>query len=51
MENKVNRKFIILQVFIILLSISLILIGIYRNEVQIILQKAIYICLECIGIG
>ncbi|MCI8471574.1 MAG: thioredoxin [Clostridiales bacterium] len=28
-----------------------ILAGIYREEVRTVLMKAIYICLECIGIG
>ena len=27
------------------------LIGIFRGEVGVVLQKAIRICLECIGIG
>ncbi len=25
--------------------------GIYRGEMQVVLEKAIRICLECIGIG
>ncbi len=37
----------------LLLAISLacFLLGIYRNEVASVYQKAIRICLECIGIG
>lgn len=26
-------------------------LGIWRTEVATVLQKAVYICLECIGIG
>ena len=37
--------------FFIVLSLSFILLGIARNEVDIIYNKAIMICLECIGLG
>ena len=30
---------------------AFLLIGIFRGEVGVVLQKAIRICLECIGIG
>ena len=33
------------------LGIAFIFIGVYRGEPGLILQKAIRICLECIGIG
>lgn len=40
-----------LQVFLCVAGILCICMGIYREEVQTVLMKAIYICLECIGIG
>nr|WP_273227284.1 CD1871A family CXXC motif-containing protein [Geosporobacter ferrireducens] len=36
---------------VLLMSVLFISTGIYRNEVGIVLKKAINICLECIGIG
>lgn len=32
-------------------GIALMLFGIYRGEMTVVLQKAVNICLECIGIG
>lgn len=37
--------------FILVVSVIMIGIGITREENMIVLQKAINICLECIGIG
>lgn len=37
--------------FLLLLSLALIGIGIYRDETATVLIKSINICLECIGIG
>lgn len=40
-----------LQAVLITLGILCIVLGIYREEVKTVVMKAIYICLECIGIG
>lgn len=40
-----------IQVLTLLLAIVMIGYGIYRKEVDIVLGKAIKICLECVGIG
>ncbi|NLJ65218.1 MAG: thioredoxin [Christensenellaceae bacterium] len=37
--------------WLIMLSIALIAIGVYLGEPDTVLRKAIYICMECIGIG
>ncbi|WP_268761865.1 CD1871A family CXXC motif-containing protein [Anaerosphaera aminiphila] len=36
---------------ILLCSFLLIAVGIYNGEVNIVITKAINICMECIGIG
>ena len=46
MKNKAPIK-----IAITVLAIAAILFGIYREETMTVLYKAIYICLECIGIG
>ncbi|WP_095532015.1 CD1871A family CXXC motif-containing protein [Gottschalkia acidurici] len=46
--DKFNRK---VRYGMLIMSIIFIFTGIYRDEVRIVLKKAINICLECIGIG
>lgn len=41
----------IITSLLILLSITFIYIGYTKGEAQTVFQKAIQICLECIGIG
>lgn len=36
---------------LIVLGTGFIIMGVMRGEMQIVFQKAINICLECIGIG
>lgn len=36
---------------IIIISIFMIFIGIYKGELDLIFQKGITICMECIGLG
>ena len=37
--------------FLVVLSISMMGYGVYREEVDTMFEKAVAICLECIGIG
>ncbi len=45
------HKLRLFQILLILAGILAIVIGIWRDEVRTVFMKAIYICLECIGIG
>ncbi len=40
-----------LSVLFLILGILLIALGIARGESEVVLEKAVKICLECIGIG
>ena len=51
MGFKANKKLRLLQGFAIAVSIVLIAAGLLNGEAKTVLTKAIYICLECIGIG
>lgn len=46
-----QNKRSLIQTGLILAGICSVILGIYAGEVKTILTKAIYICLECIGIG
>ncbi|HWS29330.1 MAG TPA: CD1871A family CXXC motif-containing protein [Clostridia bacterium] len=50
-RSKSEKKRLLLFSAAFLLGTAFLLFGIYRGEVAVVLKKAIYICLECIGIG
>ena len=39
------------QIILLILGISMIIYGAIRGEVDVVLGKAIKLCLECVGIG
>lgn len=47
----INKKLLIIRILILITCISMIVAGIISGEVNVVLNKAVRICLECIGIG
>jgi len=45
------RSRFILPAGVFMLGAGLMALGIWRDELSVILQKAVVVCLECIGIG
>ena len=50
-HSKKSNKRLTIQITMITAGVGALVLGIYFDEVRTILTKAIYICLECIGIG
>lgn len=48
---KIQNKRFVLSVSVFLLAIVFICYGAARGEISIVLNKAVNICLECIGLG
>lgn len=46
-----RNKIRFMQCFLFSLAIGLLIVGIYNQEYEAVFNKAINICLECIGIG
>ena len=47
----IKNKTVIMQLSLLSLGIILMVMGVYRNELTDIMQKAVVVCLSCIGIG
>ena len=46
-----ERKKTHLQIILLLAAIFFLILGICRNEAAIVWNKAVNICMECIGLG
>ncbi len=46
-----TRKKALVQSFLLFAGILMICFGIWRGEAEIVLSKAIRLCMECVGIG
>lgn len=46
-----EKKRNVIAFSIIAIGILFVVYGIYRGEIDVVLRKAVNICLECIGIG
>lgn len=46
-----NKQRILVSFLILAVAIAFIIVGVLRDEVSLIFNKAITICMECVGIG
>lgn len=46
-----KQKMWLLRALLLVAAVAMIIIGVANGEAQTVLQKAVNICLECIGIG
>ena len=45
------KKVTLIRTGLLLLAAAFVVLGVRREETAVVLQKAVNICLECIGIG
>lgn len=50
-SNRIREKKKMLQGILLLAAVGMIGYGVFRGELSIVFQKAVNICLECIGLG
>lgn len=51
MKRIYKSKYRLETIAVLVLGISFIAFGVWRNEISVVLAKGINLCLECVGIG
>ena len=51
MDSKPDKRMLVVQVALLVLAAGMITVGVLREEVELVLTKAVNICMECIGLG
>ena len=51
MMELVDKKRTAMQVLLLLVGLAMLYLGVQRGEAEAVLNKAIRLCLECVGIG
>lgn len=51
MMELVDKKRTAIQVLLLLVALAMLYLGVQRGEAEAVLNKAIRLCLECVGIG
>lgn len=51
MKANALKKSNLITVLFLILGASFVLLGIWQEEYRVVMEKAINICLECVGIG
>ena len=46
-----QSKKAMIQIILLAVGVAMLCYGAWRGEVQIVLSKAVRLCLECVGIG
>lgn len=51
MGSKPDKRMLAAQLALLVLAAGMIAVGMLREEVELVLTKAVNICMECIGLG
>lgn len=51
MANNIFQKTLALRILLLGIAVAFIAIGIMRGDALAVFRKAVFICMECIGIG
>ena len=51
MMNNIFQKDLVFRILLLGIAVAFIVIGIMRGDALAVFRKAVFICMECIGIG